>query len=167
MQDLRAFSAQERYFLVQAAYGKAMLHAHGLERLLGTLLICRATFSLECKTTLDFRITKVKRLPLGKLIEEFVEAFSPGEELIEELGNLLFFRNELAHRVSDIIIDATTQSNWEEDVVKELEDIHSYFVDFKPLLQPYLNTFQAKVGVTEVQMLELIRKVYPGAAGGG
>jgi hypothetical protein len=164
MQDLGAFSAQDRLFLVQAAYGKAMLQAHGFERTLATLLICHATFSRDRRKPLDARIAGVKRLPLGPLIDEFVDAFSPDQNLIGELSNLLFFRNELAHRISDTILGAATQSDWEQQVVRELEEIRSYFVDVRPFLEAYMEAFRFKIGITEEQMLELARKVYPGAA---
>jgi hypothetical protein len=164
VRDLGAFSAQQRFFLVQAAYGKAMLEAHGLERTLGALLICQATFSADDGPRREARIARVNRLPLGRLIEEFVEALSPDKHLIEELDNLLFFRNELAHRISDTILGAAAQSNWEQRVVAELEEIRSYFVEAKPLLEAYMETFLVKIGITESQMMELMRKLYSGVA---
>jgi len=141
-----------------------MLQAHGLEITLGTLLICHATFSPDLRTSRDAKIAQVRRLTLGALIEQFVKVFSPEQNLIEELDNLLFFRNELAHRISDTIVSAATRVNWEQRVLTELEEIRSYFVDVKPLFEPYMEAFRAQIGITEEQMLELARKAYPGAA---
>lgn len=165
MYDFAALSSQERFFLVQAEYGKTMLRAHSLERRLATLLICHATFAEDRKQSLESEINKIKRLPLGPLIEKFVETFPASEELVEELDHLLFFRNELAHRISDTIIYAAMQADWEQRVVTELADIRSYFIDAEPMLEPYMETFKQKLGVSKAKMYEIMLKVYPGIAG--
>lgn len=165
MCDFDALSPQEQLLLVQAEYGKTMLRAHGLERSLATLLICHVTFAGDHKASLDFEINKIKRLPLGLLINKFLETFSASEDLIEELDNLLFFRNDLAHRISDTIIYAAMSVDWEKKVIAELVDIRSYFTDAEPLLQPYMEVFNQKLGVSDAKMQEIMNKLYPGIAG--
>lgn len=162
MHDLDALSSQERLFLVQAEYGKIMLRAHGLERRLATLLICHEAFAGDRKSSLDSEINKIKRLPLGPLIDKFADTFSASEELIEELDNLLFFRNELAHRISDTIIYAAMKADWERRVITELSEIRSHFIDAEPMLEPYMEIFKQKLGVSDAKMHEIMLKVYPG-----
>lgn len=141
-----------------------MLRAHGLERRLATLLICHATLAGDRKASLDSEIDKIKKLPLGLLINKFAETFSPCEDLIEELDNLLFFRNELVHRISDTIIHAAMQVEWEKKVITELIEIRSYFSDAEPLLRPYMEVFNQSFGVSKEKKQEIMHKVYPGIA---
>lgn len=165
MHDLRSLTASERMLLIHAAYGKAMLRAHGLEQSLATLMICHITFAPGDVSAREARIAKTKRLTLGPLIDQFVQAFSPDEKLIEELDNLLFFRNELAHRISETILYASREITWEERVIRELTDIQSFFDEVKPLLQPYVDSFQEKIGISEARILELAKTLYPGIVG--
>lgn len=149
-------------FLVHAAYGRAMLRAHGLERDIATLLICYTTFTPDEVAIREAQIARIKRLPLGPLIDKFVQAFQPTDDLIEELDNLLFFRNELTHRISEMILHAGHEVAWEERVLKELADIQSYFDEVTPFLRPYMDSFRDKIGIGEDRMRELVKKLYPG-----
>lgn len=49
------------------------------------------------------------RLTLGKFISEFTSRLSPSEYPAEELDNMLFFRNELTHRISYARVSATIE----------------------------------------------------------
>jgi hypothetical protein len=166
MTDFGTLTIADRMLLVHAAYGKAMLCAHGLEHSLATLLICKISLSKVLHNQSKAEVAKIKRLPLGVLIEKFAVEFSHSDQLREELSNLLFFRNELAHRISDSIISAAVEVNWEERIISELEEICGYFRDCRPLLAPYIDHFQSQLGLTDENVIELIRVTYPGSGVG-
>jgi hypothetical protein len=161
MQPSNELSPGEAMLVVEAAYGKAMLRAHGLERTLATLLICKATISNRQRAEQDAAIVRIKRLPLGLLIERFETEFSPSEELTEELSNLLYFRNELTHRISDTICNAAMKAHWHEKVTTELNEISGYFADCRPLLQPHMAACQAELGLTDERIEELVLATFP------
>lgn len=163
MQSLCELSPHERMLLVHAAYGKAMLRVHSIELTLATLLICQVIFSTDKGGQRESEISKIRRLPLGLLTARFVAEFSPSEALEEELSNTVFFRNELAHRISDTIISAALQENWEEKVIVELNDICGYFSDSIALLRPYKTKFVEMLGLTDKKLLDIVYAVYPDA----
>ena len=152
--------------LIEAAYGKAMLRAHGLERTLATLLICNLTLSQDKDGTQAADIAKVKRQPMGSLITRFIAEFSPSDELQERLSHLLALRNDLAHRISDTIIDSAVSMNWEGQVTSELASISEQFADFRPYLRPYMARAESAHGLNDEKIAKLIQEGYPGAGVG-
>lgn len=148
-------SDQDWLLLVYATYGKTMLQAHSLELTLKTLLIFHLETYSERHVSINDSIVKLNRMTLGMLIDEFLKRFSPNEELAEELDNLLFYRNLLTHRISDFIINKAINPNLYETVINELEEIRGYFIEVKPLLEPYMSAARSKLGVSKEQLLEM------------
>jgi hypothetical protein len=161
--ELQSLTAQERLLLVHAAYGRSMLAAHRLELTLGTLLVCQTTLEIEPGTKRRSEIDRIGRLTLGQLIKLFISKFSPNEDLQQELSNTLFFRNELVHRISETILNATRSIEWEEVVITEMNAIIGYFADSSKLLEPYITEWKLKVGLTDELFAELVSAAYPGA----
>ncbi len=163
----------EWMILVEGAYGRAMLRAHGLEMELASMLLCNATATSRGQVVGErvTRLTKeqILRLPLGLLIKHFVAAFSVSEDIADELDNLLFFRNELAHRISRIILKGLSKQDhqgWPQ-VIRELKDIASFFDDADELLAPYRRASAAALGLTEDELVEAAGRIYPGMANVG
>lgn len=163
MTALQNLSAQERMILVHAAYGRAMLYAHSLEKRLSSLLICQVVATSQSKWEQDEAIAEIERLPLGILIKRFVTEYSPTETLRDELDNMLFFRNELAHRISAAVLSAAFKTDWEESVIEEMHQITEYFLETIALLKPYSQEWLSKFGWTNEELLEIGYAVYPGA----
>lgn len=153
-------SKQEKLLLVNEAYGRAMLSAHALEFRLSSLLICKLATS---KNASDSEVEVIKKLPLGLLIKKFTAEFDPSESLLEELDNMLHFRNELAHRIAIMILREALHSEWEGRLILELQQISEYFCETMEMLTPYVQEYTLKLGLTTEKILELGYEVYPGA----
>lgn len=142
--------------LVHAAYGRAMLAANSLESELCMYLMC---YAIEG----NYAIPKsIKRMPLGALVKEFVAKYAPGDEIEEELDNMVFFRNELAHRIQETIVHATRDTNWQERLIEELGTIESFFNDTEVLLQSYENRVYAALKVSKGALQHIAERIYPG-----
>lgn len=142
--------------LVHAAYGRAMLAANSLESKLCMYLMCHATEG-------NYAIPKsLKRMPLGALAKEFVAKYAPGDEIEEELDNMVFFRNELAHRIQETIVHATRDMSWQERVIEELGTIESYFSDTEALLQTYEDRVYSALKVSKGTLQHIAERIYPG-----
>lgn len=141
--------------LVHAAYGRAMLAANALESKLCLFLMCHAVEG-------DYAIpNSIKRMTLGALVNEFVARYAPGEEIEEELDNMVFFRNELAHRIQETIIYATTDMDWPQRVIEELGTVESYFKDTETLLQPYEERAYSTLKVSKATLQNIAQRLYP------
>jgi len=143
--------------LMHASYGRAMLAAHHMELRLSTFLLCNAIERDEPATHESF-----KKLTLGRLVNEFVNRFDPSEELREELDNMVFFRNELAHRISDTICRAATDSGWREKVTKEMIEIERMFGETNVLLDPYMERLHRITKTTDADLRRITELAYPG-----
>lgn len=146
-----------RMLLMHASYGRAMLAAHHLELRLSLFLLCNAIERDELTTRDSF-----KRLTMGGLVAEFVKRFSPGEELREALDNMVFFRNELAHRISDTICDAAKDTGWREKVTKEMMEIEQIFSGINALLDPYMERCHRITKTTDADLKRITELVFPG-----
>lgn len=104
----------------------------------------------------------IKRMPLGALVKEFVAKYAPGDEIEEELDNMVFFRNELAHRIQETIVHATRDTNWQERLIEELGTIESFFNDTEVLLQSYENRVYAALKVSKGALQHIAERIYPG-----
>ncbi len=142
---------------MHASYGRAMLAAHHLELRLSMFLLCSAIERGDPTTCDSF-----KKLTLGGLIKEFVKRFDPSEKLEEELDNMLFFRNELAHRISDTICRAAIDQGWRERVTKEMIEIEKMFAETNILLNPYMERCHCITKTTDADLKRIIELVYPG-----
>lgn len=162
--SLDTLTREERLYGVFAAYGRAMLGAHGLELRLATLLSVRVILTGGTKDEQSRALTRIEQQPMGRLIQDFIASCGPSEEIMEELDNMLYFRNELAHRVSRMILLAATNEDWEVPLIKELTEMSETFSDTEKLLEPFMAEYRNKVGVPEETMHELVRRLYPGAA---
>lgn len=141
-----------------------MLDAHGLELRLATLLSVRIFFAGGPQDEQSKAFTRIEQQPMGGLIRDFITHYRPPEELMEELDNMLYFRNELAHRISRMILLAARKEGWETLLIKELTEMSEMFNDTQKLLEPFMAEYRSKVGVPEETMHELGRRLYPGAA---
>jgi len=155
-------SLQERIFTVYAAYGRAMMAAHSLERRLAALLVTRAADRRSSKEIFHAEQAEIDHLPLGPLIKRFISDFQPEERLVEELDNMLYFRNDLAHRISDLILCAARQEQWEEKVFTELTDITEYFRETREMLEPYAAEWFARHSISKHEVLTKVLAMYPG-----
>ncbi len=162
--SLDTLTGEEQLYAVFAAYGRAMLNAHGLELQLATLLSVRTIFAGGTKDERIRALARIEQQPMGNLIRDFIASYEPSEEIMEELDNMLYFRNELAHRVSRMILIAATKGDWKIPLIKELTEISEMFRDTGRLLEPFMEACRNQVGVPEEIMQELGRHLYPGAA---
>lgn len=157
MSDTKLTYKQLQTILVQAAYGKAMMRAHHLELKLATFLMCHAVEN-------NYKISHdaIKRMTLGVLVNEFINIYAPPEQIEEELDNMVFFRNELAHRISESILLQSVHDDWQQRVIDELATIEGYFRETDILLTPYMERSYSAINITEVDMLQVAKQIYPG-----
>lgn len=149
---------------VEAAYGRAVMAAHSLERNLGFLLMTRIVGSE--RRDVELQLNQIKRLPLGLLISRFVEEFGVGEGLQEELDNMLYFRNELVHRISDKTLCKALDSDWRHRLAQDLIEIEGYFRETNVLLEPYIDSWLSAHDLTRSQLLSIGTEIYKGLARG-
>lgn len=145
--------------MLHACYGKAVLSAHLLEMRLSLFLVCHAV-----EHGYGAPHEAIKKMTLGVLVNEFIEKYDPSESLAEELDNMVFFRNELAHRVSSMIFCRAANDDWHDRIIQELIDIEGYFKDTIALLSPYMDNCHRVLGVTKSQLQQIASRVYPGLA---
>lgn len=150
--------------IVEAAYGRALLSAHALERGVGSLLITNLGRSKLSGLALDEAIEKIKRLTLGPLIERFIQEFKVNDALEEELDNMLYFRNELAHRISDMVLTKAAERGWRRRLARELLEISSYFREAVNMLDEYVDAYLHSIGVPRERLMEIGCMLYPGIA---
>lgn len=162
MNSVREFSPSERIYAVYAAYGKSMMAAHGLEKFLAALMIIHATEATQPGATRSREIAKIDRMTLGPLIAEFSSAYSPSEEVMEELSNMLYFRNELTHRISDSILWATSEHEWEDRVIGKLSEWTFMFRETKELLESYSAEWFRRQDINQQQLLARALVFHPG-----
>ena len=142
--------------LVHAAYGRAMLAANSLESKLRIFLMCH---SIEG----NYEIQKpIHLMTFGALVKDFVEKYSPGSQIEEELDNMVFFRNELAHRIQEMIVRSTVEVSWTGRVIEELGTIESYFSDTAVLLKPYEDRVYSTLNVSKATLHSVAQRLYPG-----
>ena len=161
MLDLEDMDPHTRLWLVYAAYGQAMLNAHQLEKKLSSLLIAR-----EAETSYNAEQHKqifeeIDRLTLGSLVKRFLIEFSPSEEITEELDNMLYFRNELTHRISDMFLNANHHPQWESRLIEEIQNISTYFSETRALLDPYSKAYLDRAGLTPERLVTIGKALYP------
>lgn len=147
---------------VFAAYGRAMLDAHGLELRLATLLSVRVILAGGTENEQNKAIARIEQQPLGGLIQDFIASYEPSDEIVEELDNMRYFRNELTHRVSRMILLSAIKEKWEIPLIKKLDEISTIFRETSCRLEPFMAEYRHKVGVRDETMHELACRLYPG-----
>jgi hypothetical protein len=75
MNTINSLSPAARMYAVYAAYGKAMMDAHMLEKQLATLLTCRLIDRTTPGTGREEDISKLKKMTMGSLITKFIVDF--------------------------------------------------------------------------------------------
>lgn len=148
--------------LVHAAYGRAMISAHDLEMQLSAILMCHLI-----ENEVDLSVEQIRRMTLGQLVRKFTSELKPSSALEEELDNMVYFRNELAHRASAIITRAATHEEWHERAITELGEIESYFLETKLLLSPYFEKCYEITKISKDKIYEIASSLYPGIKVGG
>lgn len=160
---LDTLTREERLYGVFAAYGRAMLTAHGLELRLTTLLSIRIVLDGGAENEQRRALAKIEQQPMGGLVRDFIAIFEPSEDVMEELGNMLYFRNELSHRISKMMLLSASKGDWEAPLILKLEEMSQMFIDTERLLEPFMVEYRSKIGVPEETIEELGRRFYPGA----
>jgi hypothetical protein len=79
---------------------------------------------------------------------------------VEELDNMVYFRNELAHRISNFIVLKATSHEWHDKVIKELGEIESYFNEAQEILLPYIEVCHKKLNLNEEKISEIAFSLY-------
>lgn len=165
MKQRQSPSRAEKLFVVEAAYGRAMLRAHGIEQMLTTWLICAVCYRKQ-RATWRNDVAVIKQLTLGGLIKRFVAESSAPAALSEELSTLLTLRNDLAHRVSARFADAAKNKNWEQHALLELSSVGDRLAKCRAALQPYMVQAREMAGLTEEEISNVIDRTFPGARAG-
>ena len=148
--------------LVHAAYGRSMIVAQSLESKLIVFLMSHAI-----ENGYPINNDSLKKLTMGALVNQFIDKYKPSEELSDELISMVYFRNELAHRIIDTICCEAADDCWQDRVIEELTSIESYFHETNLLLKPYMERSHIVLKVTAEDTHELARKIYPGLMGSG
>lgn len=154
----------EKMLAVHAAYGRAMLYAHGLEKRLSALLIANTVDQKKSREDTKEEIASIDRLTLGSLIKRVASEYELSDDLLEELDNMLSFRNELAHRISNQLLAATREQAWEEKTVVELGEIATYFRRTSAALSPFVSEWFSNNGFDQAEILRRALTQYPGIA---
>ena len=153
-----AFTAEKlQMLLVHAAYGRAMMAAHGMEMRLTVFLMCHAI-----ENNYPIALDSIKKMTFGVLVREFVKKYKPSEYLEEELDNMVFFRNDLAHRISDTLTRAAAKDDWCDRVIRELTEIEGYFRETDELLNPYMERCHRITKTTYADLRRIAERIYPG-----
>src|SRR3990172_8731412 len=148
---------------LHAAYGSAVLAAHILERNLVSLLATRSirkrasTFSL-----FDEDLDGLRKLTLGRLIEEVIAKFHISEGLEEELDNMLYFRNRLVHNISDDMLLWAVKPGWKDRVILELREIKHYFHETNCEIEKILDDWLLSNGLSREKLQELAKLIWRG-----
>jgi len=148
--------ASLKMIFVYAAYGRSMMAAHQLEQNL-LAIVSSHPEKLPEKYTAE----KVRKMTLGSLVNIFINCYSPPEELVEELDNMIYFRNELAHRISNFIVSTASSHKWHDEVISELAEIESFFEETNELLSPYIEACYKKLNISKEKMNEIAFSLYP------
>jgi hypothetical protein len=156
--------AEIELFAVYAAYGRATIAAHSLERALSSLLIATLVDRKLPREKFEADVARFERMTLGPLIERFNQWFSPAEELQEELDNMLYFRNKLIHDISGTVLHRAREVDWEQRVIQELTDITTYFLETREMLRDYSEKWLTSHGLSYAKLLKIGIEMYPGAA---
>jgi len=143
-----------------------MLSAHALELKLTTLLVLRLDAVDISERQLEAKTAQIKRLPLGPLIKRFIAEYRVEDELCEELDNMLYFRNELAHRISDSVLGEALDPGLRYRLVTELLEIQSYFQEKSAMLKPYVDEWLHANGLTRQKLVSIGMTVYKGLESG-
>lgn len=165
MERIRDLPPATRMYAVYAAYGKAMMSAHAVERKLAAILLAHYTDTIAPGLTRDTSIQHLDRMTFGQLIKEFVATHGPSDDLAEELDNMLFLRNDLAHRIADTILRATMVREWEEGLITKLMEWDLMFRDASDLLKPFSDRWIQKHDINYDNMLSAVLNLYPGISG--
>ena len=155
-----SLTPSEKLFLVEAAYGRAMLRAHGIEKSLATWLICSA-HARDMADSSKPTPASIKRLTLGTLVERFIAEAAPSRDLMLKLRELLDLRNNLAHRISDQLECAALQIDWHEHALVELNEAVERIAECRQSLLPHMEQARTLAGISEEEVVAEIRRRYP------
>ena len=75
---------------------------------------------------------------------------------------MVFFRNELAHRIQEMIVRSTVEVSWTGRVIEELGTIESYFSDTAVLLKPYEDRVYSTLNVSKATLHSVAQRLFPG-----
>ena len=90
----------------------------------------------------------------------------PSGYLQEELDNMLYFRNSLAHRISETVLGEALDPGWCLRVVTELSDIESYFRETNGLLECYVDEWLHANGYKKEKLFSIGKAIYKGLGSG-
>jgi hypothetical protein len=148
-------------FVLHAAYGKAMLAAHKLERSLILHIFVETMKSNRSKkiSTASHYFDRLNKLTLGSLIREATIKCTFSEEEADEWDNLLYFRNHLTHGISELITDSFFRHGDTEKVAEELDEIESYFHEMQEKLDSSIFEGFGALGMPKHKILEVVNEL--------
>ena len=144
-------------YALDAAYGRAMLEAHTLELFLSNLLILGLVDNGLSKEQYNSECNKIKKKTMGRLISGVIGKYEVSNYLQQELDNCLFFRNRLAHQISDDIISSHMNGDGKNGIIIELGEISGYFIETKEELEKLINTWLKTKGIKRSKINDLAR----------
>ena len=155
MEDIektQELAAKLQSYALQAAYGAAMLKANRLEFCLRTLLIMQ--LNAKSDDELYKALSELQRLPLGRLIERVIQAFSIPDYWQEELDNLRWFRNQLAHQIMDDISWNHLLEEDEWELISYLNQVGSFYEETIDYVTAMIAAEQKKRSLTKEDQLK-------------
>jgi len=139
-------------YALQAAYGGAMLKANRLEFGLRTLLSMHINTNSDDE--FDKAMSKLKGLPLGRLVNRANQEFSIPAYWQDELENLCWFRNQLAHLIVD---DISWSRLWEEDeweLISHINEIGGLYGEALDYISSMIDTEAEARGLSKESLVE-------------
>ena len=74
---------------------------------------------------------------------------------------MLYFRNKLTHRISEMVLRKGSKADWQERLLRELVEIDSYFRETSGMLNKHVDCWLEKVGLSRKKLVEIAFKLYP------
>lgn len=134
-----------------------MLQAHSLELSLANLLMTNLVDQEIGEEKFKSELARVKRLTMGRLIAEVIDRYEISDYWKEEFDNSLFFRNRLAHQISEDIISSHIREDGRAKLISEMEEIIGYFREAKGEIERITDKWLILKGIERAQLLEVAK----------
>lgn len=144
-------------YVVHAVYGKAILQSHSLELSLKNLLFTKLADKQLSEGRFKSEVARIKRLTMGRLIEEVIANFEISDYWQEEFDNALFFRNRLVHQISEALLNSHFKEDGKTRLVSEIEDITRYFRESKAEIERIIDQWLSLNGIEKSKLLEIVK----------
>ncbi len=144
-------------YLLEAAYGKAMLQANCLEKSFTNLLITKLTDKKLSEEIFNSKLAKLRKLTMGGLINEIIKEFEISDYWQQEFDNALFFRNRLTHKISDDIFYSYLETDGKNKLVLELDEVTSFFNESNNEVRRMTDEWLNLKGIKKSQLVEVAK----------